>query len=182
MAEIFKGRISKILDAPKDDWDHPTLAQVNPNTNQGAVTYSIVIPWWLRGRTGALNVGDEVCYVVFDDATGLIVSRADGHWQGVMDYDVTTSGDVVDEKTVTTHGDTNHKANVLTEGATTVVKQITGQGGMAISGGSGGASATVTGNIKLNGGMTATDDVTAGGISLQGHTHQGVHGQTGPAQ
>lgn len=179
MAEVFKGKVSRILPTPTDAWGHPTLAQVNPNSRDGAITYRIVIPWWLRGRTGALQVGDEVCYAVFDDTTGIILSRADGHWQGVMDFDVTTSGDVVDEKSVTTHGDTNHKANVLTEGTTTVVKQITGQGGMAVSGGDG---ASVTGSMSITGDVDAGGDVTAGSISLQNHWHQGVHGPTGPAQ
>lgn len=181
MAEIFKGRISKILENPKDNWGHSTLATVNPCTNAGAVTYAIIIPWWLRGRTGALKVGDEVCYSVFDDSTGIIVSRADGNWQGVMDYDVTTSGHVVDEKTVLTHGDVTQKSNVLTEGTTTVVKQITGQGGMAVSGGKGGASISCTGNMELNGTIDTTGDITAGGISVQKHTHTGVHGETSPA-
>lgn len=179
MAEILKGRVSKILNAPTDQWGHPTHAQVNPNTNSGAVTYAIVIPWWLRGRTGALRVGDEVCYSVFDDGTGLIVSRADGHWQGVMDYDVTTSGDRVNEKTETTHGDVFNKSNVTTDLVTTSKGQIIGQGGMAISGSSGGASATVTGTIRV-----VSGDVQADGISLKGHTHleQGDGAPTGPAQ
>ena len=178
MAEVFKGRVSRILDTPTDAWGHPTLAQVNPCSRDGAITYRIVIPWWLRGRTGALQVGDLVVYSVFDDTTGIILSRADGHWQGVMDFDVTTSGDVVDEKTVTTHGDTNHKANVLTEGTTTVVRQITGQGGMAVSGGSG---ASVTGSMSITGDVAAGGDVMAGSISLQNHTHTSPHGETSPA-
>lgn len=47
-------------------------------------------------------------------------------------------------------------------GAVTIQGHITGTGGMAVSGGSG---ASVTGS------MTVSDDVTAGGISLQNHTH-----------
>lgn len=35
------------------------------------------------------------------------------------------------------------------------------------------------GNIEQTGSTTATGDVVAGGISLQRHTHPGVHGQTG---
>ena len=50
--------------------------------------------------------------------------------------------------------------------------KITGQGGMAISGGGGGATATVQGSIDV------TEDVKANGISLVGHTHTGVHGET----
>lgn len=37
----------------------------------------------------------------------------------------------------------------------------------------------LTGNIEQTGSTTATGDVVAGGISLQKHTHPGVHGQTG---
>ena len=181
--KIDKGFISKIFPEPKDWYGHPTKAQINPCTNSGAVTPALTIPWYLRGKIGNLKVGDEVAYSLFDDGTGVIIDRLDGEWTGVIDYHTETTGDVVHDKTVTTIGDTNHKANVLTEGQTTVVKQITGQGGMAISGSAGGgASATITGDIDLKGKFDATGDVTAGGISLQGHTHQGVHGPTGPAQ
>lgn len=50
-------------------------------------------------------------------------------------------------------------------GTLTVDGLITGKGGLSISGGSGGAAATVTGTLKTTG------DVVAGSISLQGHTH-----------
>lgn len=185
--KIDKGFISKIMGDP--DWyGHPTKAQINPCTNSGAVTPAITIPWYLRGKTGNLKVGDEVAYALFDDGTGVIIDRLDGEWDGHFDYDTTTTGDVVNEKTMTTHGDVTNKSNentegnVKTQGTTTSIGQITGQGGMAISGGNGGASATITGDIKLDGTMNATGDVTAGGISLKNHTHQGVHGQTGSAQ
>lgn len=60
-------------------------------------------------------------------------------------------------------------------GALTVQGAIVGQGGMAISGGSG---ASVQGDMDITGG-----DVTADGISLKGHTHQGDSGgTTGAAQ
>lgn len=57
-------------------------------------------------------------------------------------------------------------------GALQVDGHITGSGGMAVSGGNG---AAVTGNL------TTTGDVTAGGISLQGHTHTCPDGETGTA-
>lgn len=60
-------------------------------------------------------------------------------------------------------------------GVLNVAGLITGKGGLAISGGGGGAAATVTGTLKTTG------DVVAGGISLQGHTHTGVHGETSAA-
>lgn len=180
--KILKGHISKILPEPKDWYGHPTKATIDPSTNAGAVTPAITIDWRLRGKNGQLKPGDEVAFALFDDGTGVIFARMDGENSGIIDYDTETTGDVVQDKTVTTIGDTNHKANVLTEGTTTSIKKITGTGGMAISGGDGGASATITGNIELEGTMSATGDVTAGSISLKNHTHQGVHGQTGPAQ
>ena len=170
--KIDKGYISKIL-GPNDWYGHPSRATVDPCTNAGAVTPAITIDWRLRGKNGQLKIGDEVAYCLFDDGTGVIFARLDGENSGIIDYDTETTGDVVQDKTVTTIGDTNHKANVLTEGTTTVVKQITGTGGMAVSGGSG---ASVSGNISVTGG-----DVSADGIGLKTHTHTGVHGETSTA-
>lgn len=60
-------------------------------------------------------------------------------------------------------------------GTLTVDGLITGKGGLAVAGG-GGVVANC--NIRLTGSMDASGDVTAGGISLIGHTHTGVHGET----
>lgn len=150
---IDKGCISRIL--PDKDWNgHPCKANIDPCTNSGAVTPALTIPWYLRGKMGALKVGDVVAYALFDDGTGVIVDRLDGEWQGIIDYPTTTTGDVVNEKTETTIG------------------HFTGKGGMAISGG-GGAS--------VDGELTTTGDVVAGNISLQGHTHTAPHGETSAA-
>ena len=56
-------------------------------------------------------------------------------------------------------------------GVLNVAGLITGKGGLAVSGG-GGAAVTVTGNMKLQGQIEASSDVTAGGISLMKHKHQ----------
>lgn len=55
-------------------------------------------------------------------------------------------------------------------GVLNVAGLITGSGGLAVSGGSG-AAVTVSGNMSLQGQIDASNDVTAGGISLMGHTH-----------
>ncbi len=60
-------------------------------------------------------------------------------------------------------------------GTLTVAGLITGQGGFTVTGG-GGVLANC--NIQLQGSMVATGNVTAGAISLVGHTHTGVHGET----
>ncbi|HCM1915261.1 TPA: phage baseplate assembly protein V [Salmonella enterica subsp. salamae serovar 28:r:e,n,z15] len=66
-------------------------------------------------------------------------------------------------------GNATIKKKLLVEGS------ITGQGGMAISGGSGDA-ATITGSL------TATGDISAGGTSLERHEHPKGHNgaPTGP--
>lgn len=69
---------------------------------------------------------------------------------------------------------THCTGNLQVDGSTTVTGAIVGQGGMAISGGSG---ATVSGSMAITGG-----DVTADGISLTGHSHmeQGDGAPVGP--
>ena len=62
-------------------------------------------------------------------------------------------------------------AQVLAKG------QITGQNGLAISGGEGGTAARINGSLKTTG------DVVAGEVSVQQHTHPGDSGgTTGAAQ
>lgn len=61
-------------------------------------------------------------------------------------------------------------------GVLNVTGLITGMGGLSVSGGRGGASISCAGNMNLNGTIAATGDVTAGGVSLQGHTHTGDSG------
>lgn len=40
---------------------------------------------------------------------------------------------------------------------------------------------TITGNVVVNGTITATGDIKGNGHSLSGHTHSGVHGETSSA-
>lgn len=56
-------------------------------------------------------------------------------------------------------------------GVLNVTGLITGKGGLAVSGGSG-AAVSVTGDMNLKGQIDASNDVTAGGISLMKHKHQ----------
>jgi phage baseplate assembly protein gpV len=67
-------------------------------------------------------------------------------------------------------GPVNISGNVVINGSEQVTGQITGQGGMAVSGGSG---ASVSGNMIISGG-----DVKADSISLKGHTHADPQGGT----
>lgn len=118
---IQKGTISSVEGAT-DRNDDKTKARVLPCTADGMVTRPLTIPWWLRGKMGNLKPGDEVAYAMFEDGTGIILSRMDGEWDGtvpgnvkvekgdvtVPDGDVTASG--ISLKTHThagVHGETS---------------------------------------------------------------------------
>lgn len=84
------------------------------------------------------------------------------------------SNKVVIDADVEINGNITHKGNQTTSGTMQVTQQITGQGGMAISGGSG---ASVSGNIQVTGG-----DVKADGVGLKSHIHSNPEGgNVGPA-
>lgn len=118
---IQKGKISTVEGAADRNGDK-TTARVLPCTADGMVTRPLTIPWWLRGKMGNLKPGDEVAYAMFEDGTGIILSRMDGEWDGtvpgnvkvekgdvtVPDGDVTASG--ISLKTHThagAHGETS---------------------------------------------------------------------------
>ena len=118
---IQKGKISTVEGAADRNGDK-TTARVLPCTADGMVTRPLTIPWWLRGKMGNLKPDDEVAYAMFEDGTGIILSRMDGEWDGtvpgsvkvekgdvtVPDGDVTASG--ISLKTHThagVHGETS---------------------------------------------------------------------------
>jgi len=84
---IQKGKITGI-EGPADRNGDSSRARVMPCAGEGSVTQPLTIPWWLRGGMGQLTVGDEVAYAVFEDATGIILSRMDGEWPGEVPGDV----------------------------------------------------------------------------------------------
>ena len=53
------------------------------------VTRPLTIPWYLRGEMGNLTPGTEVAYAMFEDGTGIILSRMDGEWDGIVPGDIT---------------------------------------------------------------------------------------------
>lgn len=80
---IQKGKISTVEGAADRNGDK-TTARVLPCTADGMVTRPLTIPWWLRGKMGNLKPGDEVAYAMFEDGTGIILSRMDGEWDGTV--------------------------------------------------------------------------------------------------
>lgn len=129
-------------------------------------------------RTVVFKDGTRICYdrashtltvtiegtvIVFDQQTGSIT--------------VPESASVFCKKALVQASEsvTIDSPDTLFTGNIKVQGLITGQGGFTVTGG-GGVVANC--NIQLNGTLTATEDVVASGISLNGHTHTAPHGET----
>ena len=69
ITDIRKGRISSVADDGK-------TVTVTPY-NGGIVTPSLTVQFFL---IGAVPVGSEVLYVLFEDNTGSVIGRTDGEW------------------------------------------------------------------------------------------------------
>lgn len=66
---VQKGKITAVLDGGK-------AVTVTPYTGS-TVTTPIAVPFFLEG---VLPIGTPVVYVVFEDNTGIVLSRMDGEW------------------------------------------------------------------------------------------------------
>lgn len=84
MGIIEKGVILTI-EGERDRNENYTKATVQPLSAEGTSTLPLSIPWYLRGKMGKLGKGTEVAYTVFDDQTGIILSRMDGNWDGMIE-------------------------------------------------------------------------------------------------
>lgn len=125
-------------------------------------------------RTVVFDDDTRVCYdraehklTVTIEGTEVVFNRQDGS--------ITVPNAVTINCTIATvnasSGITLDTPKTDVTGVLNVAGLITGKGGLAVSGG-GGAAVTVTGNMKLQGQIEASSDVTAGGISLMKHKHQ----------
>ena len=93
MGVVQKG-IILTMEGETDKNGNPTKARVQ----EGTSTLPITIPWYLRGKMGNLEKGSEIAFIVFDDQTGIVVSRMDGNWEGTIEEDVTVRGTLTVEK------------------------------------------------------------------------------------
>lgn len=66
---VQKGKVSAVLDGGK-------MVTVTPYAG-GTVTFPITVPVFL---VGVLPIGTPVAYVVFEDNSGIVLSRMDGEW------------------------------------------------------------------------------------------------------
>lgn len=108
------------------------------------------------------------------ETTGDVMAKIDGNVTatvgGTLTAEVGGNTSIKCPKLTVDCPDSTFTGAVKIQKTLAVTGQISGMGGFAISGGSGGATATVSGSLK------ATGDVTASGISLTGHVHGGVQG------
>lgn len=81
MGTIEKGVILTLEGNPDRNKNY-TKAKVQATSAEGTSTLPLSIPWYLRGSMGNLKKGTEVVYGLFDDETGIILSRLDGDWEG----------------------------------------------------------------------------------------------------
>lgn len=124
-------------------------------------------------RTVVFDDGTRVCYdreehklTVTIEGTEIVFNRQDGSITVPNAVTINcTTATVNASSSVTLDTPKTYITGVLN-----VAGLITGSGGLAVSGGSG-AAVTVSGNMSLQGQIDASNDVTAGGISLMGHTH-----------
>ena len=70
---VQKGKISAVLNGGK-------MVTVTPYAGS-TVTTALTVPVFL---VGVLPVGTPVVYVVFEDNTGIVLSRMDGEWNGTI--------------------------------------------------------------------------------------------------
>ena len=66
---VYKGKVSTILNGGKTITATPYA--------KGTVTAPLTVPFFL---IGALPVGTPIAYAVFEDNTGIVLSRMDGEW------------------------------------------------------------------------------------------------------
>ena len=149
MSYIEKGIILTI-EGEFDRNENLTQARVQSKTAEGTTTLPLTIPWYLRGSMGMLEKGTEVVYALFDDATGVILARMDGNWEGKME-ETQLFIDLMD-------------TTATVQGSIDVSDGITGDNSVIRS-----MEATTIDVDTLTG-----DSITDSGVRLANHTHGGV--------
>lgn len=97
MGAIEKGVILTLEGEPDRNQNY-TKATVQAASADGTPTMPLTIPWYLRGSMGKLQKGTEIVYVVFDDESGIVLSRMDGNWDGKLEeqsLSIDTLGEIV---------------------------------------------------------------------------------------
>lgn len=154
---IQKGKIVKLEEPLDRNGDH-SRARVMPNNAEGVVTRPITIPWWLRGRMGLLVPEDEVAYALFEDGTGVILSRMDGEWPGEVPGDVTLHGSYFIDDNLEVQKDTMVEGEISITGETTIESNVNIN-----------SETTIKGDLALK-----SDLITDDAPSYLKHKHGGI--------
>jgi phage gp45-like len=177
------------------EWHHPSgsFIRIAEDPNHEDLTGQDVDGRWKLDRNAQRapwlsvhlkNAGTEVAKLTIDPSGNVVYDHngnLDGHTAGAatINIDGNATVEVGGNLAATVSGSTslNSTGNVdvtaplsTVHGPLTVTGKITGQAGMAISGGGG---ATVAGNVAVTGG-----NVTADGVGLKTHTHGDPQGGT----
>lgn len=155
LGAVYSGKDTPVISDPdsrRTDFADGTFAEYDRKNNAMAIGGAIKTLTITTHSDITLQTDTQVTVIAQNSAT------------------VKTQKATIDSPETEITGNTTIKKNLLVEGS------ITGEGGMSISGGSGGAAATITGSL------TATDDISAGGTSLKRHEHPKGHNgaPTGP--
>lgn len=121
----------------------------------------------------------EETYIKFPDGSTLVYNHGENEFNLVVTGQGMVKITCVSATVTATDSVTLDAPETLVTGNLTVKQKITGQGGMGISGGSGGAVADFGGPVRVTGG-----DVKVDGIGVKSHTHkeQGDGNDVGPAR
>lgn len=125
-------------------------AIVIPQEATANVTHELVVPFFLWE---CLQVNMEVVYVTFSDTTGIILARLDGEWNHKIWETVDVFGTAHVTDNVTADSNVNIGQNVSVGGNTDISDSLTA-------------------------GSISSASIVGGGVSVSGHTHTGVHGET----
>lgn len=120
MAQVEHGKISSIME-PADRNGDNTRAKIIPSTEGVVLSQPLIIPWWMRGKMGNLEVGTDVAYILFDNMEGVLLSRLDGEWTGEIPGDVTIHGNTTVDKDNTIQGKETVTGTVTAQDLVTAV-------------------------------------------------------------
>lgn len=148
LGAVYSGKDTPVISDPdrrRTDFADGTFVEYDRKNNAMAIGGAIKTLTITTHRDITLQTDTQVTVIAQNSAT------------------VKTQKATIDSPETEITGNTTIKKDLLVEGS------ITGKSGMSISGGSGGVAATITGSLA------ATDDVSAGGISLRKHDHPHGH-------
>ncbi|MGG6032120.1 phage baseplate assembly protein V [Salmonella enterica] len=163
LGAVYSGKDTPVISDPdrrRTDFADGTFVEYDRKNNAMAIGGAIKTLTITTHSDITLQTDTQVTVIAQNSAT---VKTQDATIDAGNSATVKTQKATINSPETEITGNTTIKKDLLVEGS------ITGKSGMSISGGSGGVAATITGSLA------ATDDVSAGGISLRKHDHPHGH-------